>query len=201
MQLFYAPGLCSLAPHIALARTGKAFSLTRVDMATRLTEDGLDFRDIKRSGKIPALRLASGEVLTETLAILLYVADLAPGSGLAPPAGSFERYLFTDLLGFISSEIYKSFVPLFSKGAPQAAKAAARAEVLRHLEALEACLHERSYCFGQTFTVADAYLFCILGWAPLCGIELAAFPSLSRFRERIAAEKGVSEALRAEGLL
>ncbi len=91
MQLFYAPGLCSLAPHIALARTGKAFSLTRVDMATRLTEDGLDFRDIKRSGKIPALRLASGEVLTETLAILLYVADLAPGSGLAPPAESFER--------------------------------------------------------------------------------------------------------------
>ena len=91
--------------------------------------------------------------------------------------------------------------PFFQKGAPQAAKAAARAEVLRHLEALEACLHERSYCFGQAFTVADAYLFCILGWAPLCGIELAAFPSLSRFRERIAAENGVSEALRAEGLL
>jgi glutathione S-transferase len=201
MQLFYAPGLCSLAPHIALVRTGAAFSLVKVDMATRLTEDGRNFREIKQSGKIPALRLASGEVLTETVAILLYVADLAPESGLAPPAGTFDRHRFTDLLCFLSSEVHKSFVPLFSKVASLDAKQAARAEVTCHLEAADAGLLDAGYCFGRKFTVADAYLFSILGWAPRCAIDLAAFPTLARFVDRVSGEEGVREALRTEGLL
>ncbi|MBU0877125.1 MAG: glutathione transferase GstA [Alphaproteobacteria bacterium] len=200
MLLYYAPGLCSLAPHIALRRIGAAFDIEKVDMPTRRTEHGADFRSIKPSGKIPALLLDSGELLTETIAILLYVADLAPRAGLAPPAGTIARYTLTDSLSFIASELHKSFVPLFSKTAGPEIRAEAKRDVMHHLQALDLELTDKNYCFGDAFTVADAYLYCILGWPSRVEIGLAGFPALTRYRARMEEEPGVLEAVRAESL-
>lgn len=200
MKLYFSPGACSLAPHIALEEIRADFQPVRVDLATRRTETGDDYRSVNPSGKVPALILDGGEILTENPAILTYVADQKPEAGLAPPEGSLGRYRLISRLSFLGSEVHKAFVPLFSPGASDDAKASATEAVKTHLAALEEELTGREHYCGDQFSVVDAYLFVILGWPAYVGIDLKAYPALGAYQARIAQRPAVAAALKAEGL-
>lgn len=201
MKLFFSPGACSLAPHIALREIGADFEAIRVDLASRTTDAGGDYLAINPSGKVPALRLDSGEILTENPAILLFIADRKPEAGLAPAHGTLDRYRLLSRLSFLGSEFHKAFVPLFTPHASDAAKSAATEVVRKHLAVLDAELAERDHYAGDSFSVADIYLFVILGWTAHVGIELGEYPSLSSYAQRIAQRPAVGAALAAEGLI
>lgn len=204
MKLYYAPGACSLAPHIVAREAGFALDLERVDIGRHphRTETGADFATINPKGYVPALRLDDGELLTEGVAIMQYLGDLAPHSGLVPPAGTVERYRLQEWLNFIGSELHKMFSPwLFHPEHGAQAQQAARDKIADRLAFVDAHLAEHSYLLGDRFTVADAYAFTVIGWARLTGVGLAPFAHLKRYLERIAARPKVQEALRAEGLL
>ncbi|RIJ16689.1 glutathione transferase GstA [Henriciella mobilis] len=201
MQLFISPGACSLAPHIALREAGADFEAVKVDLATRKTEAGDDFLAVNPSGKVPALTLDNGQSLTENPAILLYIADQNPGVGLAPAEGSIERYQLLSRLSFLGSELHKAFVPLFTPGTTDDAKAAATVAVKGHLAGLDQEIAGKEYYVGEAFSVADIYLFVILGWPAHVGIDMAAYPALGAFAGKIAQRPSVGAALKAEGLI
>ena len=200
MKLFISPGACSLAPHIALRETGADFDAVKVDLATRKVETGEDFLSVNPSGKVPALTLDSGETLTENPAILLYIADKKPEAGLAPREGTMDRYRLLSRLSFLGSEFHKAFVPLFAPGASDEAKAAAAAAVKNHLAGLDQELAGKDHYVGNEFTVADIYLFVMLGWPAYVGIEMGIYPALGADCRQIAQRPAVGAALKAEGL-
>src|SRR6266446_4720551 len=204
MKLYYAPGACSLSPHIVAREAGLTLDLERVDIGKHphRTETGVDFAAINPKGYVPALRLDDGQLLTEGAVIVQYLADLAPGSGLAPAAGTLERYRLQEWLAFISSELHKMFSPsLFHPEHGELAERAARAKIAERFAILDAHLAARPYLLGDKFTVADAYAFAIVGWPRPTRIDLALFPNLNRFMERVATRPRVREAMRAEGLV
>lgn len=203
MKLFYSPAACSLSPHIALREAGLDFQAEKVDIrsADRKTESGLDFKAINPKGYVPALQLDDGSVLTEGPAIVQYIADKAPQANLAPANGTVERYRLQEMLNFISTEIHKGFSPLFSPSYPEEVKKMIRERLGERFMNLSATLEKQPYLMGQHFTVADGYLFTCLNWCQWTGIELASFPVLKAFHERVASRPGVQEALKAEGLL
>lgn len=202
MKLYFSPGSCSLSPHIALREAGLAFELEKVDLRSKQLASGGDYTRVNPKGSVPALQLPSGEILTEGVAIVQYVADLAPEKKLAPKAGTLERYRLQEWLNFISTEVHKGFSPLFGadrmvsnpEGNAQL-KAALTANLGRKFEILSVRLSERDYLMGD-FTVADGYLFTVLRWAKAFQLELP--KALQRFQERVQARPAVSEALRAE---
>lgn len=199
MQLFYVPGACSLASHITLREASGDFDLVRVDLATKRTETGEDYLDINTLGYVPALRLDDGHVLTEGAAILQYIADTHPEAALAPAAGGVARAELQSLLNFTSSELHKSFGPLFNSKASQDAKDAAPSEVGRRLDPIEKRLSDgRAYLTGETFTVADAYLYVVASWAVPTGIGLARWPHIEAFVARVAERPSVRAAKAAE---
>lgn len=200
MKLFFSPGACSLAPHIALKEIGADFETIKVDLATRKAETGEDFLSVNPSGKVPALILDSGETLTENPAILTYIADQKPETGLAPREGSMDRYRLLSRLSFLGSELHKAFVPLFTPDASDEAKASAAEAVKKHLAALDKELSGRDHYCGDQFSVADIYLFVILGWPAYVGIDMNAYPALGAYSGRIAQRPAVGAALKAEGL-
>jgi glutathione S-transferase len=200
MQLFISPGACSLAPHIALREAGADFEAVKVDLSTRKTEAGDDFLAVNPSGKVPALTLDNGQSLTENPAILLYIADQNPGVGLAPAEGSIERYQLLSRLSFLGSEFHKAFVPLFTPGTSEEVKAAAAVLVKNHLAALDKELDGRDHYVGDSFSVADIYLFVMLGWPGHVGIDMSAYPALGTYAGKIAQRPAVGAALKAEGL-
>lgn len=200
MKLFISPGACSLAPHIALHETGDDFDAIKVDLATRKVETGDDFLAVNPSGKVPALTLDSGETLTENPAILLYIADQKPDAGLAPRDGTMERYRLLSRLSFLGSEFHKAFVPLFTPGTSDEAKAAAMTAVKNHLAALDKELADKDHYAGD-FSVADIYLFVMLGWPAHVGIDMSVYPALGAYCGRIAQRPAVGAALKAEGLI
>lgn len=201
MQLYYTPGACSLAPHIALREAGLSFGLKKVDIHTKRIEGGGDFTQVSSKGYVPALELSSGEILTEAPVILQYIADQKPDSGLAPKPGSIERYRVEEWLSFTSSEIHKSFTPLFIPTAGAQWKAGASGMLARRFDWLNTQLTGRTHLQGESFTVADAYLFVTLSWTGHVGIELGKWPALAAYVERIGRRPKVIEALRAEGLM
>nr|WP_313404461.1 glutathione transferase GstA [Pseudomonas sp.] len=201
MKLYYTAGACSLSPHIALLEAGLPFELEAVDLKTKLTASGEDFTRINGKGYIPALQLDDGKVLTEGAAIVQYIADLKPESGLAPANGSEARYELQSWLSFISSELHKPFGSMFNPAQGADWKAAAQALLSKRLDWLVAELGEREFLLGDRFTVADGYLFTVLGWAGMVGFSLDAWPSLQAYRARIGARPKVVEALKAEGLI
>lgn len=201
MKLFFLPGACSLSPHIALREAGIPFDLVRVRRADKRTVEDEDLFAINPLGMVPALRLDDGEVLTEGPAIVQYVADLAPASRLAPPSGTFARYRLQETLNFLSTEVHKGFSPLFNPKTPDAYKVLAKEALAARFGLLEARLAKAPYLLGDDFTVADGYLFTLLGWAPHAGVDLAPWPGLVAYRARIAARPAVVAALTAEGLL
>jgi glutathione S-transferase len=200
MKLYYSPGACSLASHIALLEAGLPFTTDRVDMRTRQTSDGRAFTTVNPNGYVPSLELDNGEILNEGQAILQYVADQKPAAQLAPAPGTLPRYRLIEWLSFISSELHKSFGPLLRPGGPEDVKTAARDKLGLRLNYVAGHLASRQYLVGDHFTVADAYLYTILTWTRIAGIDLAAWPVLAAYRERIQQRPTVQAARATEGL-
>ena len=202
MKLYYSPGACSLSPHVVLHEAGVTFEIERVDLASHLTETGADFTQINPKGYVPALRLDDGQVLTEGAAIVQFIADLHPKAGLAPKPGTLERARLQEYLNYIAAEYHKAFAPLFSPNASESAKAVAVTNVKRRLDYFEKIFSDgRSYLLGDTFSVADAYLFVISTWTKPTGIGLDKWPHVAGFVTRVASREKVRTAMRAEGLL
>jgi glutathione S-transferase len=202
MKLYYAPAFCSLAVHIALREAGAGFSLVRVDTVAGRTEGGADWRAINPRGYVPMLELGDGSRHTEAAALLQYVGDLAPASGLMPPAGSRERFQVLQWLTFVSSEMHKVFSPwLFHKETADSTRKACKDKLALRFAELDAHFTHNTWLAGDGFTVADAYAFAILNWAPMTGMSLARYPKLSDYLERVRARPHVRAALQAEGLL
>ena len=201
MKLFYSPGACSLSPHIALREAGLPFTLAQVSTKTHTLADGSDFYAINPKGYVPALQLDSGELLTEGPAIVQYVADQAPASGLAPAAGTLARYRLIEWLNFISTELHKGFSPLFNPAMPEEAKALARTKLGEKLAWVDQQLEGHDYLMGAQFTVADAYLYTVSGWGKYVGVDIAPLKNLSAYVARVTARPAVQEALKAEGLI
>jgi glutathione S-transferase len=200
MKLYYAPGVCSLSPHIVAREAGLPLTLVRVDNKSKKTESGEDYRAINPKGYVPLLELDNGVRLSEGPAIVQYLADQAPAARLAPANGTFERYQLQEWLNFITSEVHKQFSPLFDATMPDEAKEKFRSKLATRFDWIVDQLKGRDYLMG-TFTVADAYLFVVLRWTQFTGPDLARWPVLQQYVARIAARPHVQEALRAEGLL
>ncbi|MCA0202104.1 MAG: glutathione transferase GstA [Proteobacteria bacterium] len=200
-QLYYAPGACSLAPHIVLRELGENFSLVKVSTKTHETEDGKDFYKINPKGYVPALGLGNGEVLTEGAAITQFLADNKAGSDLAPRAGTIERARVNEWLVFINSEIHKTFSPLFNPATTDEQKKAIKEKLASRFDFVEKSLGERSYLTGEKFTIADAYLFTVVNWSNFTGIDIGPWPKLKAFQARVAARPHTQAAMKAEGLI
>ena len=199
MKLYYSPGACSLSPHIALREAGLNFDLVKVDLGSKETSEGGDYRKINPKGYVPALAMDDGKVLTEGPAIVQWIADQRPSAGLAPANGTFERYKLQEWLNFITSEMHKSFGSLFNKALPEEAKKMTKERITGRLKWLEEHL-KTDYLTGSRFTVADAYLFVVLGWGQYLDIDLKPYPKVQAYMARIAARPKVKEAMAAEGL-
>ncbi len=198
MKLYYSPGACSLASHIALKELGVPFETEAVSLAKKTTRSGADFNAINPKGYVPVLVLDSGSILTEGTAILQYLADQKPASGLAPANGTLERYRLQEWLGFINSEIHKSFGPLFDPTAADAVKDAARQRIARRLDYTQQAIAGHDFLLGAQFTVADAYLYTVLSWTEHAGIDLGRWPALKAYHARIATRPAVQAAQAAE---
>lgn len=201
MKLYFAPGACSLSPHIALREAGLDVTLEKVDLKAKKTETGADYTSVNPKGYVPALQLESGEVLTEAGTIVQYIADKKPEKKLAPANGSTERYRLQEWLNFLSTEIHKGTSPLFNPATPDAYKTIVKDNLARRYDYLSAALAKKPFLMGETFTVADGYLFTLLNWTKFLGIDLGKWPTLASYYARVAARPAVQEALKAEGLL
>lgn len=201
MRLYYSPGACSLAPHIVAREAGVPIDLVKVDLATKTTEAGEDFRAINPKGSIPALLLDEGSVLTEGAVISQYIADQAPEAGLLPPARTLERYRALEWLNFVATELHKGFGPLWRKETPADMRKLVKDMIGTKFRFLDGHLTDRDYLLGDGFSAPDAYAFTVLSWAPVVGIDLAGWPNVAAYIERISARPSVRAALAAEGLL
>ncbi len=201
MKLYFAPGACSMATHIVLLETGHNFDLEKVNLATKETESGEDFTNVNPKGYVPALRLDDGEVLTEAAVTLQYVADQNPESGMVPQVGSMERYRLMELLNFISTEVHKSFGALFNPNITPAHKEHQLALIGKRCDVLSQQLEGKQYLTGDAFSVADAYLFTVLGWSNILGVDMTKWPTLTDYMGRIADRPTVKDAMKAEGLV
>jgi len=201
MKLYYTPGACSLAPHIVLRETGLPVELVKVDLSRKKTADGGDYLRINPKGSVPALELDDGQILTEAAVLVQYIADRKPGSDLIPAPGSLERYRLMEWLNFISSELHKTFGPLFNPDAAPAWKEAQVKLLARRFDYLAEKLGGRAYLMGEAFTVADAYLFTVLNWTGFARIDLGPWPVLPEYMARVSARPCVMEAMKQEGLI
>lgn len=200
MKLYFSPGACSLSPHITAREAGIDIELEKVDTRAKKTADGGDYYAINPKGYVPALQLDDGQLLTEGPAIVQYLADLKPEKALVPKPGTIERYRVVEMLGYINSEIHKTYTPLFYPNTtPEHRKE--REEYLRKRYAvIEKTLAGKKYLFGDEFTVADAYLFTVTNWTGFVKLDLSDFPNLMAFQKRVAERPGVQAAMEAEGL-
>lgn len=200
MKLYYTPGVCSLASHIALREAGIAFQPVLVNLKTHQLEDGSDYYAINPKGYVPLLELDTGERLTEGPAILQYIADLAPNKNLAPANGTLPRYRLQEWLNFIATEVHRSFSPLFNPAMPDEGKKIYRDRLAGRLQFLERELEGKVYLMGDTFTVADAYLYTVSRWCKPMGIDLSGYTNLVAYQARVEARPAVQEALQHEKL-
>ncbi|MGF6571958.1 glutathione S-transferase [Paraburkholderia sp. GAS333] len=201
MKLYYYPGACSLSPHIVAREAGVTLELEKVDIKTKRTESGADFLQINPKGSVPALQLDNGELLTEGPAIVQYLADLNPESGLAPANGTLARYRLQELLGFINSELHKGYSPLFNPATPEAVRAERKEALHKHYSLLEQRLAEQPWLLGDEFSAADAYLFTVTNWAGHVGLDLSRFSAIAAFQQRVVTRAPVQAAMKAEGLI
>jgi len=200
LKLYYVPGTCALCPHIVLHETGVSFATEKVDPKNKNTESGQDYNAINPKSYVPALVMNNGQLLTEVAVIVQYIADLAPGKNLAAPAGTLERYRLQEWLNFVSSEIHKGFSPLFNPGVPEETKTLFKERLAARLNVLAKTLGGNDYLMGQSFTVADAYLYTVLRWSPRVNMDLSPWPVLKDYMARIAARPAVKAALSDQGL-
>jgi glutathione S-transferase len=200
MKLYFSPGACSLAPHIALAEAGVPYTTAKVDLRKHALADGTDYFAVNAKGYVPLLELDDGTRISEVAVILQYIADRKPGT-LAPAFGSIERYRVMEWLNFIATELHKQFGPLWYPTTPDATKDAQKAKLATRFDLVAKSLAAQPFLTGAAFTIADAYLFTILNWAPMLKVDLAPWPALQQFQARVAARPAVHAALVAEGLV
>jgi glutathione S-transferase len=200
MKLYYLQGACSLASLISLIEVGATFEPVAVDRKTRKLPDGRDYTDVNPKGYVPALELDDGEVLTENTAVLPYIADLNPSANLAPPLGTRSRFRLQEWLGYLNGELHKNFSILFNPSAPEAMKKIAKDNIARRTAFIEDRLGDKPFLLGETFSVADAYLYVILSWREKLAVDLSGFPKVTALYERIRARPAVQSARKAEGL-
>lgn len=201
MKLYYSPGACSLSPHIVLKESGLAFEAIAAPTKTHKLLDGTDYYTINPLGYVPFLVLDDGRTLHEGPAIVQYIADQVPDTQLAPANGSWERYKLQEWLNTISTELHKGFSPLFTPGMPAEAKDLAKTRLLSRLTWADGELAGKTYLMGDTFTVADAYLFVVAGWSKHVAVDISSMGNLMAFMARVAARPAVQAAMRAEGLI
>lgn len=201
MKLYFSPGACSMAPHIVAREAGYQFDLEKVDIPNKKTAGGEDFWKINPKGYVPALRLDDGELLTEVGVIIQYLADQKPESGLAPKAGTMERYHLMEAVNFAATEIHKQIGALFNPKMTPEMKEVQLGVIERRFNALEKALEGKQYVMGEKFSVADAYLFTVLNWTGMHKIDLGKWPNIKGFMARVAARPKVQETLKAEGLI
>jgi glutathione S-transferase len=197
MKLYYSPGACSLSPHIVLNEAGLAFDAETVDLGAKKTKSGADYKAINPKGAVPALQLDNGQVLTEGSAIVQYLADQKPATKLAPAAGTMERYRLQEWLNYIASEVHKGFSPLFNPKATDEWKQVVKDNLGAKFDYLSKQLQGKDYLMGA-FSVADAYLFTILSWSKNMNIDLAKWPVLAQYMERVGARPAVKATMEAE---
>jgi glutathione S-transferase len=201
MKLYYSPAACSLAPHIVLREIGLPFTLEKVDTAKHLTQDGTDYYAVNPKGQVPLLQLEDGSLLSEGPIIVQYIADQARNTTLMPAAGSIERYRVMEWQNYITSELHKSYTPLFSSDLDAAAKKTLSAALRKKYEWVDSRLAGKDFLTGTAFTAADVYLFVVTGWARFVGLELSDLVQLQRFVKQVSERPAVREAMKAEGLL
>jgi glutathione S-transferase len=201
MKLYYSPGACSLSPHIVLREAGLVFTLEKTDLKTKKTATGVDYWSINSKGAVPALQLDDGRVLTEGPAIVQYIADQKPDSGLAPRFGTFERYQLMEMLNYIGTELHVGFHPLFTPGSTPEVKAAAVESLAKKFDWVSKRITGGKYLLGGAFTVADAYLFAVLRWMEFAKMDRAKWPALVAYFELVGRRPKVQEALKVEGLI
>lgn len=200
MKLYHSPGACSQAPHILLHELGLSHELVRVDLKEKRTADGRDYRAINPKGSVPALELDSGDVLTENAVVLQYLGDRSGLGEVLPPIGDFRRYRVLEWVNFITTELHKSFAPLFRPDASDETKAMFKAQIADRFDFVAKELGNGPFLLGETLTLGDFYLFVITGWAENM-IGLDRWPALQAFRARMMERDSVQRALRADGLL
>ena len=201
MKLYFAPGACSLSPHIVLREAGYEFELEQVDNKAKKTKSGQDYLTINSKGQVPVLELDNGERITEVPAIVQYLADQKPASGLAPANGTMERVRLQEWLNFTTSELHKTYGLFFRPTTPAHFKDISKEHLSTRLNWLETQLAGKQYVTGDKFTVADAYLFTVLRWSPFANISLDKWPNIKAYVDRVAARPKVQEAMKAEGLI
>jgi glutathione S-transferase len=200
VKLFYSPGACSLSPHIVLREVGLPYTLERVDLKTHTTAGGADFYGINAKGSVPVLQLDNGRILTEGPAIVQYLADRRPDVKVAPAPGTFERSELQEWLNYISTELHKLLGLLFNPKLPADFKEVVLGNASKRFDFLAKHLAGRKFILGDTFSVADAYLYTVLRWTHLFKINLEKWPVLQDYMARVAARPAVKEALHEEGL-
>jgi glutathione S-transferase len=199
VKLYFKPGACSLSPHIVLRELGLSFDLEAVDTKAQKTATGADYTAINPKKYVPALQLDDGQVLTEGAAIVQYLADRKPDAMLAPPWGSLDRYRLQEWLNYVASELHKSYGPIFRASEEQ--RPALREVLTPKLDFVARHLDKRQFVMGDRFTVADAYLFTVLNWSSVVGIDLGRWPAVKSYLQRVSSRPAVRATLEAEGLL
>jgi glutathione S-transferase len=200
MKLYFAPGACSLSPHIVLREAGAKFDLEQVDLREKKTKNGDDYWTINPKGQVPLLELDDGQMISEGPAIVQYVADKNPGAGIIPAAGSIDRYHLQGWLTHIGTELHKTYGPMFRPTTPDEYKKISKETLANKYKNIDKMLEGKQYLMGDKFTVADAYLYTVTRWAPRVEFDLSPFPNVKAFMERMNARPKVQEALKAEGL-
>lgn len=201
MKLYYKAGSCSLSPHIVLREAGCDFTMEAVDLATKKTETGEDFLKINPTGQVPTLVLNDGTLITEGVAIVQYIADQKPDRNLVPAFGTIARYKAISVLNFISSEIHKSFSPMYNPQTPEAYKEIAQANLMKKFAIVDEKLANQQFMLGDNFSVADAYLFTVTNWTNFLKLDISQYKNLTAYMAKIAARPAVQAALKAEGLI
>jgi glutathione S-transferase len=201
MKLYYAPGACSLSPHIALLEAGLPYDLVKVDLRAKKLENGDDFLKVNPKGQVAALALDNGELVTEGPVIVQMIADTVPAKNLAPARDSAERYKLLEWLNYITGELHKNFSPMFNPSIPDEVKNLFRERIMGKFKYIDAQLAGRDYLMGKQFSVADGYLYTMLRWADGHKFDLSGLKNLMAFKERVGARPKVQEALTKEGLM
>jgi glutathione S-transferase len=199
MKLYFSPSACSMAAHIVLREAGFAFDLERVDLRTGWTANDGEYRRINPKGYVPALELDDGQLLTEVVVILQYLAETQPGGLLDFPSEGIARYRLLEWLNFIATELHKTLGAAFNPALPPECKAVQLTLFERRADWLSANFGDGPFLMGKRFGIADAYLFTVLRWTSVVGIDMTRWPALQDYLMRVAERPAVRETLTAEG--
>jgi glutathione S-transferase len=200
MELYFSPGACSMASHIALNEAGIEHKMHKVDLKNHTYENGKDYYELNPKGYVPALKLDNGEILTENAVVLQYIADQKPEMKLMPAAGTMERYRAMEWLNFVATELHKGFGPFFNPDATDEQKSQAKKKLTKKFAIPAKALEKNEFLNGNKITAPDMYLYVMLTWAQKNSLDLSSMPSLMKFHEKMESRPSVRETAKMEGL-